>query len=84
MNDATSTRNASATKNHAKALRWWCELQSQSTAYASVVHGSRKNPKNGSTQLLNAWLNTSPKIHSAMIASRGEISASSARTQGMS
>ena len=57
--------------------------QSQKAAYASVVHGSKKKPSNGSSQLSNARLRTLLKIHSRNSASRGEIRANSAIRQGM-
>ena len=57
--------------------------QDQNAAYASVVHGSRKNPSSGRTQLLKAWLRTLLKIHSRSRTSRGEISASRASRQGI-
>ena len=46
--------NASTTKNHSKPVTWCPGPQDQNAAYASVVHGSRKNPSRGRIQLLNA------------------------------
>src|SRR3954462_10113143 len=71
-----STMKARITMNHSKPLTRWPE--SHITAYASVVHGSRKKPSSGTTQLSNARLSRSLKIAMKNSASRAEISARSA------
>ena len=53
------------------------------TAYASVVHGRRKKPSSGRSQLSKALLSMSLNRKTKNSASRGEISASSAIRQGM-
>ena len=68
--------------SQSKKLRWCPGAHDQNAAYASVVHGSRKNPSRGRIQLLNARLRRSPKIHSRNRTSRGEIRASRASRQG--
>src|SRR4051812_43398983 len=57
--------------------------QSQKATYATVVHGSRKKPRNGTIQLSNARLRTLLVSHSRMMTSRGEMRARSARKQPM-
>src|SRR4051812_48849228 len=54
------------------------------TAYASVVHGSRKNPSSGTTQLSNALLSRSLKIAMKNSARRADTSATSASRHPMS
>src|SRR3954471_5675312 len=74
--------NARITRNHSNP--WTRCPESQSTAYISVVHGSRKNPSSGTTQLSNASLSRSLKIAMKNSARRAEISATSASRQPMS
>src|SRR5215218_5659331 len=73
--------NASTTRNHSKPRTPWPE--SQNTAYASVVHGSRKKPRSGTIQLSKARLSRSLKIQMAKSARLGEISARSAARQAI-
>ena len=54
------------------------------TAYASVVHGSRKKPISGSSQLSYALDSMSLKMAMKTSAKRGDSRASSAIRQGMS
>jgi hypothetical protein len=67
--------------NHSKPYTRSDELHM--TAYASVVHGSRKKPMSGTAQLSNARESRLLKIQMTNSASRGEISAKRATKQAM-
>ncbi len=67
--------------NHSKPYTRSPELHM--TAYASVVHGRRKKPMRGTTQLSNARESRSLNSQMTKSASRGEIKAKRATKQAM-